>query len=175
MRRMRMKKGEGKGGKMGVKGGVYEEDLGFGEEVGGEMREGRGEDRGRKERRVREVREKYEGGIEGKGGENKGGYKGGGVRDEEGSIEGVCVEVGRYMGGRVDSDRRGVDRDMEGEEGGGGVERGERGRRGEGRGVGKEEERFESGKLGSGEEERKGGMGREGEGNGGGVRGIREE
>ncbi|MCF4221338.1 hypothetical protein L1Y90_19075, partial [Acinetobacter baumannii] len=110
------------------------------------------------ESRLRDVTEKYQRGIEAKRAENNRRYKRPAVTHEQGSIQALSVELARYIGGRVDSHSRAVHSDMERQERAGRLETAESRSRAHPRPVGNQDQRFDTGKLPSREQQSNAGM-----------------
>lgn len=164
-----------KGRNIRLKGALYEQDFRFGEDLRADITHRSRQHRATNESRLRDVTEKYQRGIEAKRAENNRRYKRPAVTHEQGSIQALSVELARYIGGRVDSHSRAVHSDMERQERAGRLETAESRSRAHPRPVGNQDQRFDTGKLPSREQQSNAGMRRDREANAGRVSGIREQ
>lgn len=164
-----------KGRNIRLKGALYEQDFRFGEDLRADITHRSRQHRATNESRLRDVTEKYQRGIEAKRAENNRRYKRPAVTHEQGSIQALSVELARYIGGRVDSHSRAVHSDMERQERAGRLETAESRSRAHPRPVGNQDQRFDTGKLPSREQQSNAGMRSDREANAGRVSGIREQ
>lgn len=147
-----------KGRNIRLKGALYEQDFRFGEDLRADITHRSRQHRVTNESRLRDVTEKYQRGIEAKRAENNRRYKRPAVTHEQGSIQALSVELARYIGGRVDSHSRAVHSDMERQERAGRLETAESRSRAHPRPVGNQDQRFDTGKLPSREQQSNAGM-----------------
>ncbi|EFE02986.1 B protein (plasmid) [Neisseria gonorrhoeae DGI2] len=147
-----------KGRNIRLKGALYEQDFRFGEDLRADITHRSRQHRATNESRLRDVTEKYQRGIEAKRAENNRRYKRPAVTHEQGSIQALSVELARYIGGRVDSHSRAVHSDMERQERAGRLETAESRSRAHPRPVGNQDQRFDTGKLPSREQQSNAGM-----------------
>lgn len=147
-----------KGRNIRLKGALYEQDFRFGEDLRADITHRSRQHRATNENRLREATEKYQRGIKAKRAENNRRYKRPAVTHEQGSIQALSVELGRYIGGRVDSHIRAVHSDMDRQERAGRLETAESRSRAHPRPVGNQDQRFDTGKLPSREQQSNAGM-----------------
>lgn len=147
-----------KGRNIRLKGALYEQNFRFGEDLRADITHRSRQHRAANESRLRHATAKYQRGIEAKRAENNRRYTRPAATHEQGSIQALSVELARHIGNRFDSRRNIAHSDIELQQQIGRFETAESRSRAHPRPVEYQDQRINTGKLPSREQQSNAGM-----------------